>query len=48
LLVGCGWLLIGCGLLHIVCKETEEIKYPDNRDQTCSKNLDANNQQEVI
>ena len=52
---GGGWRLllvaVGHGLLGSQVqkkKQQEEIKYPDVEDQTCPKELNAPNQQEVV
>ena len=46
----CQLVVVYCGLLssHAQKKETKEIRYPDSEDQTCPKELNAPNQQEVV
>ena len=41
------WLLVDCCWLHAKRKQ-EEIRYPDSKDQTCPKELNAPTQQEVV
>jgi hypothetical protein len=54
LVVGCFLVEVRCGWLWFIKKpctkktQQEEIRYPHSKDQTCLKELDAPNQQEVV
>jgi hypothetical protein len=48
LLVGCCCLLHFIKELHTKKKQQGEIRYPDCEDQTCPKELNDPNQQEVV
>ena len=45
--VGC-WLLLVAIKQLCAKKKQEEIRYPASKDQTCPKELNAPNQQEVV